>query len=313
MKRFAILTFFVLFSSATYAQESANDPVLIENGITKIYLSEYQAELRRLPEGMRQGFGNSIKRIEQLLIRMLSEKTFAEKAKKEGLDKTSDGQAFISVAEQRALSSLYLMDVEKKAAQRFDEKKDDFLKQAKEKYLLNKKKYEIPAQVEASHILISTEKHSSEEAEVLAKQVYERVKKGEEFNEVAKEVSEDQSVAENSGHLNWFAESQMAPEFSKAAFGLSEVGDISEPVKTQFGWHVILLEGKNSASQKSFEEVQGSIMNELREEYLSEEKTKVQKEVAQMKMTANGDAIEEHIFIYVDPEKVKKITQDAAE
>lgn len=92
---------------------------------------------------------------------------------------------------------------------------------------------DVPAtapQVHARHILVETE----EEAQA----VRERLLNGEDFATVAKEVSTDPGSAQNGGDLGWFGLGRMVPEFEKVAFN-EPIGEISEPVKTQFGYHII--------------------------------------------------------------------------
>ena len=92
-------------------------------------------------------------------------------------------------------------------------------------------------EIHARHILLPTEDE--------AKKALARVKGGEDFAKVATELSKDPSG--NGGDLGWFTKDRMVPEFSDAAFKLKE-GEISEPVKTQFGWHIIKIEGTRTKS-----------------------------------------------------------------
>src|SRR3984957_18480113 len=85
-----------------------------------------------------------------------------------------------------------------------------------------------------------------------AKKALARVKAGEDFAKVATELSKDPSG--NGGDLGWFTKDRMVPEFSDAAFKLKE-GEISDPVKTQFGWHIIKIEGVRTKSFPPFEQV----------------------------------------------------------
>lgn len=104
-------------------------------------------------------------------------------------------------------------------------------------------------EVHARHILVP------EEAQ--AKAALDRVKKGEDFAKVAAEPKDPGSGKEG-GDLGWFAKDRMVPEFAEVAFKL-EKGQVSEPVKSQFGWHVIKLEDKRSKPLPSFDEVKPQI------------------------------------------------------
>src|SRR6195256_1617106 len=104
-------------------------------------------------------------------------------------------------------------------------------------------------EVHARHILVETE--------VDAKAMAEELKKGADFAELAKKKSKDPGASDG-GDLGFFTKDQMVPEFSTVAFAL-EPGKISDPVKSQFGWHVIKVEEKRSRKAPEFEQVKGQI------------------------------------------------------
>ena len=118
-------------------------------------------------------------------------------------------------------------------------------------------------EVRARHILFRAptgDEKAAKEAEDKVKAVIGRLKKGEDFATVATEVTEDPSGKANGGDLGYFTKEQMVPEFSEAAFKL-DTGQISEPVKTQFGWHVIKVEDKRTKQPPKFEDVKSQIEN----------------------------------------------------
>jgi peptidyl-prolyl cis-trans isomerase C len=104
-------------------------------------------------------------------------------------------------------------------------------------------------EVRARHILVETEDE--------AKAVVEELKKGADFAELAKKKSKDPGASDG-GDLGFFTKDQMVPEFSAVAFVL-EPGKISDPVKSQFGWHVIKVEEKRNRQAPPFEQVKGQI------------------------------------------------------
>jgi len=110
----------------------------------------------------------------------------------------------------------------------------------------------LPPEEEANarHILVK------EEAE--AKAVVERIKKGEDFAKVAGEVSKDPGSGKEGGDLGWFTKDRMVPEFAEAAFALKS-GEVSAPVKSQFGWHIIKLEGKRTKPVPPLDEVKDEL------------------------------------------------------
>lgn len=131
--------------------------------------------------------------------------------------------------------------------------------EAKAFYEENSEQFEQPEMVRASHILILTPDDADEgtmkEKEEAANEAAEEVRAdGADFNEVAKKLSEEPGADESGGDLDFFTKEQMVPEFADAAFGM-EVGEISDPVKTQFGYHVIKVTDKKEAGKMPFEEV----------------------------------------------------------
>jgi peptidyl-prolyl cis-trans isomerase C len=106
-------------------------------------------------------------------------------------------------------------------------------------------------EVRARHILVPTEEE--------AKAILAELKKGADFAALAKEKSKDPGAAEG-GDLGYFSKEQMVPEFAEVAFKL-EKGQISDPVKTQFGWHIIEVEDKRTKPTPTFEQVKAQIDN----------------------------------------------------
>ena len=95
------------------------------------------------------------------------------------------------------------------------------------------------------------------ETEDEAKEIEDELKKGADFAELAKKKSKDPGASDG-GDLGFFTKEQMVPEFSKVAFEL-EPGKISDPVKTQFGWHVIKVEEKRARKAPDFDQVKPQI------------------------------------------------------
>lgn len=135
-------------------------------------------------------------------------------------------------------------------------------------------------EVHARHILFRAQAgddKAGKEAEDKVKAVIARLKKGEDFAKVAGEVTEDPSGKANGGDLGYFTKEQMVPEFSEAAFKLGK-GQISEPVKTQFGWHVIKVEDNRVKPAPKFEDVKPQIENYVTRKAQAELVTKLRAE-----------------------------------
>jgi peptidyl-prolyl cis-trans isomerase C len=105
-------------------------------------------------------------------------------------------------------------------------------------------------EVRARHILVATEAE--------AKTIVTEVNKGTDFAELARQKSKDPGAAAEGGDLGWFGKDQMVPEFADAAFKMNK-GQVSEPVKTQFGWHIIKVEDKRTKPVPEFAKVKDQI------------------------------------------------------
>src|SRR5581483_4572378 len=100
-----------------------------------------------------------------------------------------------------------------------------------------------PEQVRASHILLKTDGKDDAAVKAKAMDIAKQAKAGADFAELAKKYSEDDSNAKNGGDLDYFARGRMVPEFDQAVFAMTP-GQISDPIKTQFGYHIIKLVDK---------------------------------------------------------------------
>ncbi len=136
---------------------------------------------------------------------------------------------------------------------------------AKKFYDENKKQFETPEQVRASHILIGIKPADSNDVKNEAKQKIElllkQIQDDDDFAQLAKENSACSS-SEKGGDLGFFGKGQMAPAFEKVAFEL-QPGQVSDVVETRFGYHIIKVTDRKDASLKSFDDAKDDIINKL--------------------------------------------------
>jgi len=174
-----------------------------------------------------------------LLQFVIENELMAEAAMKDGLDSGQSFEDRLKYHRRRALRDAYFDKSVRNAVTEEDAKKvyDEKISSVKPE-----------EEIHARHILVSTEAE--------AKEIAERLKKGEDFATLAKEKSKDPSA--EGGDLGFFGRGQMLKPFEDAAFAL-EVGQISEPVQTQFGWHIIKVEEKRNRKAPDFEQVKSQI------------------------------------------------------
>jgi peptidyl-prolyl cis-trans isomerase C len=273
MRRISVLAAFAALMMLSPAQ-AAEDKVVVKVNGHDITASEVQLaaedivpQLGDLPPKLRYPFI-----VEYLMERHL----LAQAAVKAGTADTDEYKKRLAFYQAKALRDAYFTSVIRPKVT------DDMVKEAYDK---EASKVKTAERVRARHILVASE---DEAGQVLA-----RLNKGEKFEDVAKAVSLDGSK-DYGGDLGYFTAEEMVPEFSKAAFALKP-GEISKPIKTNYGWHVIKLEDRKAGGAQPFEQVQGGIRAIL----LRQE---VQKEVADLRKDASIDV--------VDPE-LKKLQEEA--
>ncbi|MFW6134097.1 MAG: peptidylprolyl isomerase [Elusimicrobiota bacterium] len=189
--------------------------------------------------------------VQEIKARFESEEEFQTEIMKQGLS----GENFKeNVRDQIKVIKLINQEVKSKIAPPTE-------KEIKEYYKENEEEMVSPEQIRARHILIRTSEEKSQgEAKKEINEIYEKVKKNPgKFNAYAEKYSEGPS-AKLGGDLGYFARGEMAEEFEKKAFNMS-VGDISEPFKTRYGYHIVKVVGKKTEEKKSFTEVKDNLKN----------------------------------------------------
>ncbi|HZE54304.1 MAG TPA: peptidylprolyl isomerase, partial [Bradyrhizobium sp.] len=177
---------------------------------------------------------------ENVLAFLIDMKIVAKAAEAKKIEDRDDFKARLAFTRNRLLMD-NLLAVEGKAATTEDAMKKVYEEAAKQ--------IEGEQEVHARHILVESE----DEAKAIAADL----KKGADFAELAKKKSKDPGASDG-GDLGFFTKDQMVPEFSTVAFAL-EPGKISDPVKSQFGWHIIKVEEKRSRKAPDFEQVKSQI------------------------------------------------------
>ncbi len=228
---------------------TGDDTVVATVNDHPITAHEIDMRLQSLPPQIRGQFASGPRR-KQLVEQVILGYLMAEEARKEGLDHSKEFKEGMAQAREALLARLYM----KKHVETEGEPSEAELRKEYEKRL---PQLSPPPQIHARHILVKTK----EEAEKARKRIVEG---GESFEAVAKEVSIGPSAAKG-GDLGFFGKGRMVPAFEKAAFALKK-GEVSEPVKTQFGWHIIKVEEKRERKAPTFEEIKGRLAQQLVQE-----------------------------------------------
>lgn len=142
-------------------------------------------------------------------------------------------------------------------------------------------------ELRARHILV--------ESEEKAKEIYEKIAHGEDFARMAKEYSKDSGSKDDGGDLGYFSRGQMVPQFEEAVFKLQK-GDISTPIQTQFGWHLIKLEDRRARTAPPFDAIKDRLVASMVHR-------KAQEIVTGLREKAKLEYLDEEIKKQVDSEK----------
>ncbi|MCB1476918.1 MAG: peptidylprolyl isomerase [Rhodobiaceae bacterium] len=230
----------VITSPVVLAQDKTADNVVATVNGKDITETQVAAAIADLAKALANRPPDDVRRY--VITYLIDLELISKKAREAGLDQSEDYKARVDYLQKKALLELYLDKVGKDATSDEAAKKlyDDLVK-----------KIEPEIEVHASHILVETEDE--------AKDIRKQLAGGADFAELAKEKSKDPGSGPDGGDLGFFTKDSMVPEFAEAAFAL-EPGAISEPVKSQFGWHIIKVEEKREKAPPSFDEVKMQIV-----------------------------------------------------
>ena len=259
----ALLITTALFAAPAFAQEApaaapdaaapaasapagSKDFTIIKLGAEDIKNSEVVDIWKGLfPAGAAPDFANFDENIRLNVLRgIVSERLVYQQAVKEGFDKSEEVKKRIAQLQKQVVMQAFM---EQKAKTLVS---DSELHKAYDTKVAEMKGNE---EVKARHILVADEP--------TAKDVAKQLKKGGDFEKIAKEKSTDKGSGANGGDLGWFTKEKMVPEFAEAAFKMKK-GEVSAPVKTAFGWHIIQVEDRRAVQPPSFDEMKESLRAE---------------------------------------------------
>lgn len=206
---------------------------------------DLNAIISRYPEEQRGALQNEGKK-KQLLEQLISFELMNKFGKEIELDKTQEYKDAIESISKEVITSMAINKILSDITVTDDE--------VKKYYEDNKEAFGQPATVSARHILVETEEEAKKAKEEIASESIS-------FGDAAMKYSMCPSNQQG-GNLGEFSKGMMVPEFEEAAF-TAEIGVVTEPVKTQFGYHLVLVDAKNEASIKSFDEVKDGVLNQL--------------------------------------------------
>ncbi|MEW6443957.1 MAG: peptidylprolyl isomerase [bacterium] len=233
--------------------------VLAKVGGEVITQQDFEKELSSLPEFTKKQMQTGEQKRKRL-ERMIDESVLLQEARKRGLERDEDIRSKVEKYRNRLLTEkLYQVVAEEKAA--VDES------EVAAYYEKNKEQFTQKERIHARQILILVPPNAGpekeKEAQAKAKEAQVKAKAGEDFVALAKKYS-DAPDPLRAGDLGYFSRGRMPPEFEEAAFSLANAGDVSEIVRTKFGYHVIQLMDRQPAKEQPLEEVRDRVVRVLK-------------------------------------------------
>ena len=241
-----LLSFTAVLFTGCLESNKSDSPVLAKVNKEVVTEDVFLKEISRVPEWARGQFDGQEGK-EKFLDEIVKRELIYQNALKMKLDKDEEYIAKVEEFNKMTLISLVLQkEVEEKAAVSDAEVRAFFDK--------NEEKFRVGTEIKASHILVETEEE--------AKTLIDKISSGDKFAKLAKENSKDKGSAEKGGDLGYFSRGKMVPEFERAALNL-KVGELSAPVKTRFGFHVIKLTDIKEGEPADFDQSKAAIQKQL--------------------------------------------------
>lgn len=252
---------FLLSASYGFAQDEV---WVVDNGSVRVDKTEAKEIVRALMlSGQISQDQLSSAHIDKAIKDYVLYKSLAQEAEKTKIVSSAEFKKLLDLTQQRTISTVYLKNYIENI------ELPDFEKAAYEEYVLNKQSYKQAETVHAQHILIKF-KDDEVQAKKLAESVRKKLLTGKySFEDLAEEYSEDMSAKNNKGDLGYFSRGRMVPEFESAVFSL-KIGEVSQLVKTQFGYHIIKVLDKKPEKTLAFEDVKDGLISSLEAAYKKE-------------------------------------------
>lgn len=240
-----ILIIMSAVAACSKSGDKVTGPVLAKVNDTEITKEMFIQEYDRVPQWARERIQTEDGK-KRFLDDLINKELIYQEAKRNGLHRDKEFKERMEALEK---VMLVRMALEKEAEGRVRVSEEE----AREYFDNNTDEFRV-SEVKAKHILVGTE--------IEAEEILKRIERGENFSELAEEISKDRTSAEKAGDLGFFGRGKMVPEFEEAAFSL-QIGEMSKPVRTRFGYHIIQVDDRKEGDLPSFDEVKNSILRKL--------------------------------------------------
>ena len=288
------------------AEKLPMDAPLVTDGPIVVDKADFEGSMLRIPEVYRAEVRMSADRVSTLIDSVFVTRVLANRAKEAGLDKDPAVQKRLQQVQEGFLAELYRAKVEK------DTNFGNLDQRARELYQADPAAYVAPEQVYIQQILVSEKGRTPEMARARAEEAYKAAKSGkEEFLSYALTYSDEEPPKGGvRGDIGWGNPKQFVPSVGEAVEKLKK-GEITPPIESPYGFHVIKLVDRKPAHQLPFDEVKDRIIAQEKGKIV---KAKLEQILAQIRSSPTATVHKENVdalVIPVDIEKVKR-AQEAA-
>ena len=251
--------------------------VILKAGGAQMTAGELNDLLKALPEQQREQVLSQPGALRMAATEIAQAKALAKEAEGRKLHERPEFKTLMGFARDQVLGQLLVQDIAKTVGE------EDLKK------FYEQNKAQFPEQVEARHILIRTpgskvplrpgqKEMTDEQAKAKVDDIRNRLTKGEDFAAIAKAESDDAGSGAQGGSLGAFPKGMMVPEFDQVAFTLKE-GEVSQPVKTQFGWHLIQVQDRLTSFEDYREQLQAQALPQKVQQFVQDFRAKTKPEL----------------------------------
>lgn len=300
---------FVAASSISQAQQAIDgSSVFASRGAGVVTHDTFDTRVARIPEEHRLTVLRDRNRLGDILNDLLLKMQLAEAARKAGIDKDPVIQARMRLAAEEELADAWLEQYPDTVGEA------DYAAMAREFYTVNPGRFQTELTVDVTHLLVSTEERPEAEARALADEFRSQVREDPAaFDRMVMEHSDDSSVSANKGRFRNVRRGQMVKPFEDVAFKL-EKGEISRPVLTPYGFHIIRLDAINEPREKSFADVRESLEKRMQSQHKDRVKTDYLNELSTLETVLTQEALEAMVMRHFGEDLGWKVTGgDASE
>ncbi len=274
MKKRLLLSLALVSNFSFIAALGADETVQVKQEVDPAQIIAYQGDVfltqdaidaafNKIPEKDRLRFIRDGDRVDRLIRSLLQRLVIASEATKAGFDQDPVAAERVMLAAQKELAEAWIQKVME------DAPAADYENLAYEDYLANPEAYRSAEILDVSQILLDTDERSAQEAEMLAKTLRGQLAEDPSaFDALVMEYSDDPAKAANAGRYPEMSKGQMVAPFERTAFALEQDGEISQPVKTEYGYHIIRLNRRYGNVVPEYNEVKSDAIVRVKAKYM---------------------------------------------